>query len=66
MLHVDHGPSALHNPKIQYLSYYRLLGDLHICRDIFKFNRLPVCSKEVAEATIEEIAETVEDLVLDS
>ena len=29
------------------------------------FNRLPVCSKEVAEASIEEIADTVEDLVLD-
>ena len=29
------------------------------------FNRLPVCSGEVAEASIEEIADTVEALVLD-
>ena len=29
------------------------------------FNRLPLCSKEVAEASIEEIADTVEDLGLD-
>ena len=29
------------------------------------FNRLPVCSKKVAEASIEEIADTVEDLGLD-
>ena len=55
----------MQSQNIQCLCYYRLLGDLHICRDIFQFNRLPVCSKEVTEASIEEIADTVQDLVLD-
>ena len=55
----------MQSQNIQCLCYSRLLGDLHICRDIFTLNLLPVCSKEVAKASIEEIADTVEDLVLD-
>lgn len=42
----------------------RLLGDLHICRDIFLFHKLPVCGKEVVEVNIDEIDVSVQDLVL--
>jgi len=42
----------------------KLLGDLHICRDIFMFGRLSVFTQEVAEATIDQIE--VKDLFLTS
>eukprot|EP00092_Neocalanus_flemingeri_P034634 GFUD01037675.1.p1 GENE.GFUD01037675.1~~GFUD01037675.1.p1 ORF type:complete len:484 (-),score=111.17 GFUD01037675.1:15-1466(-) len=42
----------------------KLLGDLHICRDIIMFKRLPFSTKELSEASVDEIELTIEDLIL--